>query len=59
MKIIFCNLCRKRIIPPKFLSSGNIKLGEKSKIKVNCSDPNCKGNATIKAQKNEVQGNQT
>ena len=41
MKPLFCNKCHKRIVPPKFLNSGNINVN--SPITINCGDPKCTG----------------
>jgi len=48
MKPLFCNKCRKRINPPSFLLSANIK--SEQAIKINCGDPKCKGHASHKIE---------
>jgi hypothetical protein len=41
MKSLFCNKCRKRILPPKFLMGDNINV--QNAMTINCGDPKCKG----------------
>lgn len=49
MKLLFCNKCHKRIIPPKFLFQDNIKA--ENAITIKCGDPKCSGKAKYKPNK--------
>lgn len=51
LKFYFCPKCHKRVIPPSFLMTANIK--SENGINIKCGDTKCKGQIKIKLKHNQ------